>query len=339
MTEAIMMAEDRDRADLYDFAASALEAWPGRYSWLRLLKFRENAVFSAISDDGTRCVVRVHRAGYHSDEALLSELLWMDALHDVGMLVPGVVRSSTGAPFLRLEHDRLGSRQVDVLSWVDGEPACVTGEPLPADLDVARHFSSVGRWAALLHQHASTWQRPHGFTRHAWDADGLVGSSPLWGRFWELSALSAGQKDLLLEARDRARSDLLLVGRDPDAYGLIHADLVPENVLGTASDLAIIDFDDCGFGWYMFDLATVLYVHIGDPAYGVAREALIQGYRKVRALGDHALETLPLFLFLRSTTYLGWIQTRPETEAAREMTPMLVDRACSLAEAYLGHAN
>jgi hypothetical protein len=57
----------------------------------------------------------------------------------------------------------------------------------------------------------------------------------------------------------------------------------------------------------------------------------------VRTLPGQVLATLPLFLFLRGTTYLGWVQTRPETQAAREMTPMLIERACSLAAAYLGH--
>lgn len=338
MSEVVMLTQDRDRSDLRDFAALALAAWPGRYSELNLLKVRENAVFSALCDDGSRCVVRIHRAGYHADEALRSELQWMEALRDARMLVPGVVRSSTGEPFLRFDHERFGSRQIDVLSWVNGQPLCFTGEPLPADLDVARYFVALGRQAALMHEHAASWQRPKGFTRHAWDAEGLVGEHPLWGRFWELDALSRGQRDLLLRAGERARSDLLSIGQDPGIYGLIHADLVPENVLGTASDMAIIDFDDCGFGWHMFDLATALFVHLDDPAFENVRAAMIHGYQGVRALEEDVLATLPLFLFLRSTTYLGWVQTRPDTNEAREMTPMLVARACSLAEAYLRDA-
>ena len=43
----------------------------------------------------------------------------------------------------------------------------------------------------------------------------------------------------------------------------------------------------------------------------------------------------PLFLFLRSTTYLGWVQTRPETQTAKELGPFLIDRACLVARRYL----
>lgn len=47
---------------------------------------------------------------------------------------------------------------------------------------------------------------------------------------------------------------------------------------------------------------------------------------------------LPLFLFLRGKTCLGWVQTRAETATARELAPMPIARACRLAGDYLSQA-
>jgi Ser/Thr protein kinase RdoA (MazF antagonist) len=120
-----------------------------------------------------------------------------------------------------------------------------------------------------------------------------------------------------------------------DRYGLIHADLVPENLLVDGGRACVIDFDDAGFGWHLFELATSLYFIIGDSIYSAARDALMRGYRTERTLSDAALERLPLFLAVRGTTYLGWVHTRQGTETANEMTPFLIERACAVAAEYL----
>ena len=65
------------------------------------------------------------------------------------------------------------------------------------------------------------------------------------------------------------------------------------------------------------------------------RLSLIAGYRSTRPLTLSEEALLPLFLFLRGTTYIGWMQSRPETETAKTMGPLLVERACLLASRYL----
>jgi Ser/Thr protein kinase RdoA (MazF antagonist) len=99
--------------------------------------------------------------------------------------------------------------------------------------------------------------------------------------------------------------------------------------------LMLIDFDDAGYGWYMFELATALFWLTDRPDYEIISEGLLAGYDSVRRLSSAQRQQLPLFLFLRSLTYLGWVQTRSETATARELTPMMVEKAVLSANEYL----
>ncbi len=338
MTDFYSLSDDDQALRLAELARVALKRWPGRYDDIRLVKYRENAVFSAHRDDGVRVAVRVHRHGYHCDAALRSELSWMQALAAEGVEVPPIVETVDGAIFATVECPGIPeARQVDVLGWLPGAPAGSSEDG--ADMDEAaavRLFFDAGALAATMHDKVKAMRFADDFQRHAWDEHGLIGTDPLWGRFWDLNMLSEAERDLLEAARSAAADDLATFGKCADSYGLIHADFVPENLLVEDGRLKLIDFDDSGFGWHMFDLATALYFNLDHPAYPAMERALFDGYRSVRALPDAHEAQLPLFLYLRSTTYLGWVQTRPETQTAKELGPMLIERACLVAQRYLG---
>ena len=325
--EALSAGEQTER--LARLADAALAQWPGGWSIRRLIKYRENAVFEIAATDGARAVLRVHRNGYHDDASLRSELLWMDALADAGVAVPALVRSQHGAPFVKATQPEVpDERQLDIFRWIDAAPV--------AECSDARRLTDLyfeaGRLAATIHAQASAWTPPRDFRRHRWDLEGLIGERPLWGDYHSLPLLTPAQRDQLDRARAQAKHDLQAL--EGEAFGLIHADFVPDNLLYNADGLRIIDFDDCGFGWHMFELATALFFHLGEPHYDAIAEALLAGYRSVLDLPDERWAQLPLFLFVRSLTYLGWVTSRPETETAREMTGLLVDRALELANAY-----
>ena len=323
----------QDQAErLIELARAALTQWNGRFSDLELFKNRENAVFSVRREDGSRVALRVHRAGYHDDEALRSELFWMAELGRSGIAVPPVIRAADGSLFIHAEAPGVPEvRQVDMLGWLSGGPIGADGR-----LEKSEQFRRIGALAAQLHAHGEALPLPKGFTRHRWDEEGLIGADPLWGRFWELPALTDDDRALLLEAREQAREDLATFGKEDARFGMIHADLIRDNVLEHEGRLQAIDFDDCGFGWYLFELATILNATSGEPDYSRLREALLAGYRSVRPLPDADLDHLPLFQFLRATTYLGWLQTRSETETARDKAPLLIGQCRRWALAYLG---
>ncbi|HXI67635.1 MAG TPA: phosphotransferase [Steroidobacteraceae bacterium] len=302
---------------------------------LEPLKVRENAVFAAHLNDGGRVIVRVHRLGYHSDDALESEHLWMSALAAVGIAVPRALYSRAGRAFEKIEVEGLpGARQVDVFEWIDGCQLGSVEQGLVAGAPVASTYGALGEIAARMHSAACAWSAPPGFRRHSWDAPGLVGESPFWGRFWDLEALTAEQRHFFERLRSYVAQDLASFGEGTDRFGLIHADLVPENVLATAEGLKVIDFDDAGYGWHLFEMATSLYFIRREPCYEEARAGLLEGYRRVRPLSASHERLLPLFLAARGTTYLGWVHTRRGEAVARELTPMLIELAVAAGEDY-----
>ena len=159
---------------------------------------------------------------------------------------------------------------------------------------------------AKLHIASDAWTPPADFTRPAWDADGLIGEAPLWGRFWDNPTLAHGQKEILQTFRTKAR--VALAEGDHD-YGLIHADLLRENILVDGEALHLIDFDDGGPGFRLFELATTLFRIKDEPNFPELRNALIDGYQSVRPIN---ITHLPLFIALRACTYVGWIVDRME---------------------------
>jgi Ser/Thr protein kinase RdoA (MazF antagonist) len=318
---------------LLPLAHAALERWEVSPTAIRLLKYRENAVFAVDDARGGRVALRIHRAGYHTNAELRSEHQWMRALDEAGVRTPPIIPARDGSAFHVVAADGVPEpRQVDVLGWVEGRQLGTVEHGIEGDADaLVRVHRTLGELAARVHAQATSWTLPPEFARHAWDAQGLVGETPWWGRFWELDALSAAERRLLEACRAPMRERLAAFGTSPDRYGLIHADFLPENLLVSGDDIWLIDFDDAGFGWHLFELATSLLFHFREPHWPAVRDATIAGYRSQRALPDEHLALLPTLVLARGLTYLGWVHTRRETETARALTPLIVELVCDLA--------
>jgi Ser/Thr protein kinase RdoA (MazF antagonist) len=299
-----------------------------------LIKQRENAVFAVQADDGTRFVMRVHRAGYHSDNELLSELQWVAALGEFGVETPRVIPAVDGSLFRTVQVPQVPeARQIDVIAWVDGKQIGTIEQTFENVPEAVGNYLIIGRLMAQMHNFAAQWQAPANFTRHAWDEQGLLGDEPWWGRFWELEALDEEQRARVLAGREVALQALQAYGKGPDRYSLIHADTLPENFLVDANGtVRIIDFDDGGYGWHLFDFATALFPVLGEECFEELLGALVTGYQEIRPLPPEFEEMLPLFFLLRGFTYLGWLHTRKETTAAKELVPLVVGGVMSLLE-------
>lgn len=305
-----------------DTVTKALALWGLTGHPTTLVARRENLVYRI--DCAPPRALRLHRKGLRTQAELASELDWMAALQSRGLSVPRPFPALDGA----LCHD-VNGQIVDVLGWLEGVPMGIGGRLNPA-LDGPSAYRALGQAMAYLHLKSDDWTPPPQFQRHKWDIDGLVGETPLWGRFWENPRLTPAEADLLTRARAKAHA-MLWALQAPD-YGLIHADLVQENVLFDASGPQLIDFDDGGFGYRLFDMATVLNFILREPDPEPLQQAFTQGYFATRHID---LTALPLFQAIRAFTYVGWIVPRLSEPGADARQTRFLSLATRMAETLL----
>jgi Ser/Thr protein kinase RdoA (MazF antagonist) len=295
-------------------ALNALEGFPVEVENVEFIKHSENVTFRiSVCNSDNDYVLRLHRPGYNSIEELDSERTWIRALKEVGMSVPDSLLTRKGQHFELVDIPDTGEqRYAGMTTWLRGTPL---SEYLTTSSDAeerVRFFRRIGEIAATIHNQSSGWKEPAGFERSRLDIDGLLGETPYWGRFWQHAELTTAEKALLLRERESARATLIAYGARPDNFGLIHADLHPENIVYNGEDLALIDFDDSAYGWHLYDIATALFEYRFAPDFDALRAALLEGYREHRPLSEQDVDLLNVFLLIRGMAIIGWFHQRAE---------------------------
>ena len=172
------------------------------------------------------------------------------------------------------------------------------------------HLERVGRFIAALHEQAGRFTPPDGFER--WqigdlsdDVRGVVAE--------EVGSLAGAQASVIVdEVAERVMKARRELGTGPDVYGLIHADLHQENYFFAGEQVRAIDFDDCGWGHHLHDLAVTLSEIRGRERYEELRAALLRGYRSVRWLPPDHERYLETFRALRTIQMTLWVIERRE---------------------------
>jgi Ser/Thr protein kinase RdoA (MazF antagonist) len=238
----------------------------------------------------------------------------MAQLDRAGVPVPRPVPTRNGALVAEV-----AGRAASVVTWVEGEQIGDGGTPLEADMEaVAARYRALGRLIAQMHDVTDALTLPPDFERLRWNRPAYTGEAPLWGRFWENPALAPEEAALLRAARAEADAALARHEADGADFGLIHADVLRENVLTHDGRLSLIDFDDSGFGFRAYDLATAEVQGLEDSMNAAASLALHEGYRDTRRADAPALGDVTLFVALRTFASCGWIVTRAAPNDPRQ---------------------
>ncbi|AKS30760.1 phosphotransferase enzyme family protein [Mycolicibacterium goodii] len=321
-------------ADHELFARAALGAYRRDPNTpLRLLSLSENATYLAGDPDGDPepLVLRVHRPDYHSVHGIASELAWMAALRrETAVRTPELVPAHNGDQVVAAT---VGDRtlHVDAVSFV---PGC-TAEEAPEVVG----FAALRELTAIMHDHAHSWAAPASFTRFSWDLDAILGPRARWGNWRDAPALTAADKVSIERAVTEITGRISEFGTTPDRFGLIHADLRLSNLMvdptTPGAGITVIDFDDCGWGWHLADLAAVVsWLEDSPEADGIIAEWL-RGYRAVRALPEDHLALIPTFVLLRRVQLTAWIASHADADAAISVGAEYARGTARLAERYL----
>jgi Ser/Thr protein kinase RdoA (MazF antagonist) len=202
--------------------------------------------------------------------------------------------------------------------------------------NLLRPFEILGEQTARMHKHSRHWQRPEYFTRLTWDFETSLGDEkPHWGRWRDGIGVDAESQKLFARTVDVIRRRLQTYGKSTERFGLIHGDLRLANLLIDGSEVKVIDFDDCGFGWHMYDAATPVSFYEHEPQVPELIDAWKVGYRKVARLAKEDEDEIPTFVMLRRLLLVAWIGSRPETDLAKSMGRPYTEGTMGLCESYL----
>jgi Ser/Thr protein kinase RdoA (MazF antagonist) len=302
-------------------------------SALSLLNLSENATY-AVADaaTGTRSILRVHRRNYHRAHEIESELNWLDALRrDSDVTVPTVLPARDGRRVVTVDVDGTPRHVVhfEMVAGVEPDESTLTVED----------FATLGRITAELHEHSHAWKRPPGFGRFSWDWEHSLGDQPRWGRWCDAEGVGEREHGLLDRATRLLRQRLTDYGMGPERFGLVHADLRLANLLvddtGSGSKITVIDFDDCGFGWFFYDFGTAVSFIEDDPALSEWQDAWVTGYRGRRPMAVADEDMLASFVLLRRLLLLAWMGTHSHSKESRTKAITYAEGSCTLAERYL----
>jgi len=296
---------------LRKLAITALKAYELQGARLSFIQYFENIIYrvdlpnsTAHRSDTTpyvsnRYVLRIH--AMDDSDAIASELTWLAALNrDAGIPVPAPVMTPDGKILITIVT--LGmpkGRVVSLMRWLDGRRFSKGLRP--------KHLNALGQVVAQMHNFSASWQPPTGFTRPQWNWDSQLGGSMFRHSLEEVveSIPTKFQQPFQVISQE-AKRVMESIGMGPDAYGMIHADLYPENVLFKAGKAFPIDFEDCGYGYWMWDIAVALCEWAWGNEWERMRDAFREGYAQIRTLPETHWSQLDLFVATQFATMVLW---------------------------------
>lgn len=310
----------------------SLLLWPvWAESEIELINHTENATFLLTRPDGARSVLRVHRYGYNNAAAIQSELIWMQALkRDQQIYTPTPIAGANGALLQSAPVNMDSSMPPQFMVLFQFE----TGrEPQESD-DLAASFIELGRLAAQAHHHAQSWVVPPGFERLQWTENSILDADGLWGD-WRKAPLMEEHFELYQQLDQLLRKRLAAYGKSTDRYGLIHADMRLANLLIDGNQTKLIDFDDCGYCWFLYDFAAAISFMEDSPQVPALKAAWVTGYREFRSLSAEDEAEMETMIMLRRMALTAWIGSHLSSPFAAETAKHFVPRGAMLIANYL----
>jgi Ser/Thr protein kinase RdoA (MazF antagonist) len=314
---------------LHRLAHGALEHYAVSAPRLMPLRHETNTTFRVLAADGQQYVLRIHRPEGHTVEQIRSELRWLTALsQETALGIPEPVLARDGSLLTIAAGPGVPEGRVCVLfRWQKGR---FCGENL-----TPRQLERIGEFTAQLHTYAAQWQPPADFRRGRVDTLTEQGRRMLWhptsspafhptdddvNQTLVLVHELCSPEDAAIVARaiKRIRAVFQELGEGTEVFGLIHGDLHQENYFFQRGVPRAIDFDDCGWGHYLFDLNVTLLEVQHLPNYPALRAALLKGYRAIRPLPENHEHYLETFFALRRIQLLLWMLESREHPAFRD---------------------
>jgi len=296
-----------------------------------LINLSENHTFRIDMPDGEKHILRIHRPNYQTHDAIKSELLWLKALQqDTDLLLINPLKGVNGELVQQVMIDKGQKTYAVRFKFEAGREADENDE-----YELKTLFAHLGHFAAITHAHVERWQQPIGFSRPTWDANAILDKDGLWGDWRKAPNVNGEIKTTLENAEKKLHQTLSFYGKSKDKFGLIHADMRLANILYDNKKSRLIDFDDCGFGWFAYDFAAAVSFFEHTNIVPELKQIWLKAYREIRAFPKADEDIMEAMILLRRMALLAWVQSHKETKLAQFYAKDFAVNSAKLAGRFL----
>jgi Ser/Thr protein kinase RdoA (MazF antagonist) len=269
----------------------------------------ENFVYEGENEDGTSIVLRISHSTRRTFDYTMGEVEFVRYLGAAGIPVAQPILSEGGRFLERIEDKDPGHHFV-VTAFERAEGIVFDdAPPLKEMYWKPPLFRDLGRIFARLHNRAQTYKLSNPrYKRQEWYEYDVV----------DIDRFAPREETLVRERTWRIIERLKQLPRNPEDFGLIHADLHPHNFCFSNGKITVFDFDNAEYAWFIKDIAVLLFYVARFEDRGKRESAVaaflgpfLEGYRELRRCERTWLETIPDLLALqRSMNYALFHQYR-----------------------------
>ena len=332
MTRFADMKLEQQKALFMRAARDVLRHWRLEGSELRWLAYSANAVFDARGTSG-RYILRLSVPGSLDEDMLRSELMWLRAIRqETRLLAPLPLPTTEGAFYATMSPSALAD---------DSEIQAALFERINGAVKAAKDLTcedmrAIGAYLGNLHSQAQ-FSFPADFKRHRLDYAGLFAVGSAYHVPRERDLLASQQREIFAAVGERVRSAMAQLDDEDAGFGLIHADLLAKNILFTDDSIAALDFEHCGWGYFLYDLTPLLWQLKGERAqdYPALKAALWQAYAAARGRAGLQHDKLETLIAARQLLSCRWLLLNSRHASVRAVAPALLDARCQELEAFL----
>lgn len=233
-------------------AFQALKRYEIKPALVAFLQHSENVTFRVDCPNAT-FLLRLHSPRAESfgkdtldSQVIHSEMLWLEALRQENLPVPGPVKNQSG----------------EYVSHVSGIPATLLtwqeGRLLTREMENEDTAAQIGSLIGKIHAHVRRWQIPAGFSRPQRDLAYFQRALHSLRPAIQDGRISYPDYKAFETSLEILEEEIRPLPRNSQTWGLLHGDLHRGNFLLHDEQIHLIDFSRCAFGHFAYDLATCL---------------------------------------------------------------------------------
>lgn len=257
----------------------------------------ENYVYEIVKDNQAY-ILKITHTIRRTPEYILGEMEWLHHLTKGGLSaakpIPSLngrdveeVPDGKGGAFLLRVYEKAPGRKVEESDWN------------------GTLFYELGKYTGNMHRLTKSYRLSDPkYKRQEWDEEEQL----------KLRKYVPEDQHLVFERADALMEELRRLPKNPENYGLVHADLHHGNFNWDNGKITAFDFDDSGYNWFVNDISILLYNILWYPVIPYEDKAafteefmthFMKGYKEENDLDPAWLEKIPDFLRLRHMLIYG----------------------------------